>query len=273
MSRRTIITAVAACLVVAYIFVVVPVTIKAERNDTFSGLSIKINDPNGTGFLKESDIREIVESYCVNFDSLRRKDLNTLALQKMLNTNNRVENSTCNILNDGTLAINIDPINPVARVFDSKGSVYINAVGKRVPARPSFHIDVPVVTTDLVADSAMMQKLLPVLRSIKENSLANALVSSLRIDKRGDIIIIPNVVGHVINFGDTTLIDNKFDRLSIFYHKVMPVRGWDAFDTISVKWDGRVIATKRDKSAQPRINLEDLNLVEEILPDEIMMTD
>ena len=32
------------------------------------------------------------------------------------------------------------------------------------------------------------------------------------------------------------------------YHKVLPVKGWDYYDTISVKWGGQVVATRRLKS-------------------------
>ena len=272
--RRTVINAVLACIVVVYIIIMVPVTNRAERNDTFKSLNIIINDDQNTGFLKKSDVLELVGDFTVGFDTLRRCNLNTLSVERRLNANSRVENSSCRILNDGTLAITVDPIDPVARVFDSKGSVYVNAVGKRVPAHHRYHIDVPVVTTPGIADSAMVGKLLPILRVIKSDPKANALVSSLRIDSRGDIIIIPNVVGHVINFGDTTLIDNKFKRLHVFYRDVMPQRGWDAFDTISIKWAGRVVATKRDKTVAGKISLDNLtDFIDETLDDEVMMAE
>lgn len=274
MSRRTLIYLVLAVVLVAYIIVVVPMTIKAERTDTFTALDITVNDRNNTGFLRDADVEEILRSVTDGFDTLKRKNLNTLEVERLLNASSRVENSRCLILNDGTLSVSVDPIDPVARVFDSKGSVYVNASGKRVPAHPRYHIDVPVLTTGSVADSAMIAKVLPILRVIKSNAKANALVSSLRIDRRGDIIVIPNVVGHVINFGDSTLINNKLLRLQTFYREVMPARGWDAFDTISLKWDGRVVATKRDKNSASHVNLSNLDeIVDETLDDETMMTE
>lgn len=249
-------------------------TIRAERDDTFRELKIRIEDENGTGFVKEGDIREIVYGSYAGFDSLKRKNVNTLRLKQLLETNNRIENSECRILNDGTLEISVVPLDPVARVFDREGSVYVNTHGKRVPANPSYHVDVPVVTTSGLADTTMVRKLLPVLRAVKANDNANALVSSLQVDERGDIIIVPNIVGHVINFGDTSLIENKLKRLQSFYRHVMPVRGWDAFDTISLKWAGRVVATKRNKDIPGRLNLNELDsIVDETLSDDVMSDD
>ena len=67
----------------------------------------------------------------------------------------------------------------------------------------------------------------------------------------GNIIIIPTVVGHVVNFGDTSMVDDKFLRLRTFYRKVLPTVGWQHYDTIAVKWRGQVVATRRHKRPEP----------------------
>ena len=251
MKKGTIIAMCLSCLLVAYIVVMVPMTIKAERDDTFKGLKIVVKDDQNIGFLTKRDVNEALDNLYGRMDTLKRKNLNTLDIEKRLGSFSRIEKAECRILNDGTLLITVDPFDPVARVFDKNGSVYVNADGKSVAAKASYHVDVPVVTTNAVADSAMLSKLLPVLQMIKNDQRANALVSTVHIDSRGDIILIPNVVGHVINFGDGSALANKLDRLHVFYRDVMPVKGWNAFDTVSVKWDGRVVATKRDKSMPP----------------------
>ena len=272
MKRKTVINAIFACVTVAYMVVMVPLTNRAERNDMFRHVQINIDDPDHWGFLKEEDVYATLHKRYSGFDTLRHKNLNTYTVETLLNENNRVEKSTCHILSDGTVLIDVQPMRPIARVFDSEGSVYVNTAGKRVASHPSYLVDVPVVKADAVADSAMIARFLPVLRAIKKDAQIDALVSSLHIDRRGDIIIIPNVVGHVINFGDSTMIDNKFGRLKVFYKQVMPVRGWNAFDTISVKWQGRVVATRRDKSDPSAVDLlQRDDLYEEILDDATML--
>lgn len=252
----------------------IPLTNRAERNDTFDALQIRINDPDSTGFVKERDVLAILGSKYSGLDTMRRKNVNIYEIQQLLNANNRVEQASCHILNNGTLQIDIDPIKPVARIFDNDGSVYVNAVGKRIASNPSYLVDVPVVTVNGVADKEMIGHFLPLLNAIKANPRYDALVSSLHIDNRGDIIIIPNVVGHVINFGDENHIQNKFARLQVFYRDVMPVRGWTAYDTISVKWDGRIVATKRDKSQPAGVDLTNLDeIFEEVIDAELVSDD
>lgn len=274
MERRTLIRAILSGVIIVYIAVMLPLTNRAERNDTFTAIEINIDDPAGRGFLTADEVNNELGNIIGRLDTVRRGTFNTLECERALAGINRVEKARCLILNNGALRIDIDPIDPVARFFEPDGSVYVNAAGKRVPAKAAYHVDVPVVTTTHRADSAMVNSLLPLLRAVKKDPSNNALVSSLRIDRRGDIIIIPNVLGHVINFGDTTLIDNKFARLRAFYRDVMPVRGWNAYDTVSVKWAGRVVATKRDKNVASL--LPDENFFEIVLDvdnDETMMTE
>ena len=70
-------------------------------------------------------------------------------------------------------------------------------------------------------------------------------------DRNHDIILVPVIRGHVVNFGDTSMVDDKFLRLRTFYRKVLPTVGWQHYDTIAVKWRGQVVATRRHKRPEP----------------------
>jgi hypothetical protein len=99
--------------------------------------------------------------------------------------------------------------------------------------------------------------MLPLIEYIKNDSTWKSLVSNIKVSpKNNDIYIIPIIKGHVINFGDTTLIENKFARLKTIYKDVFPVKGWDYYDTISVKWEGQVVATRSKKKKHDMSYLE-----------------
>ena len=113
-------------------------------------------------------------------------------------------------------------------------------------ADSKYLIDVPIIIGkfDTVHKAVSM---LPMLSFIKNDSTWNSLVSVVKVADNRDIIIVPMIKGHVINFGDTSLVENKFDRIKTIYKEVMPIKGWNYYDTISVKWKGQVVATKKDK--------------------------
>ena len=65
-----------------------------------------------------------------------------------------------------------------------------------------------------------------------------------------NILIVPTLSGHVVNMGNASGFENKFAKLRLFYDKVMPKKGWNTYDTISVKWNHQVVATRRVKAVE-----------------------
>ncbi len=72
----------------------------------------------------------------------------------------------------------------------------------------------------------------------------------IKVKSPTDIILVPVICEHVINFGTPSHFDDKFSRLKKFYSKVLPLQGWEKYDTISLKWNGQLVATKRRKAPQ-----------------------
>ncbi|MBD5232220.1 MAG: hypothetical protein HDS66_08745 [Bacteroidales bacterium] len=172
--------------------------------------------------------------------------LNTEALEKHLRTVNNFEDAECVITSDGYLLVRVTPIVPEARIFTPSGTYYINKEGKRLDAHSEYFIDLPVVSGDF--NSRMPARLaLPVVRKIASDSLMRSLVSMIEYRSPNNILLIPRIRGHVINIGDTSRLDEKLANLTLFYRKVMPQKGWGAYDTISVKYRGQIVATRADK--------------------------
>lgn len=249
-NRYPIIACVLTLLLIGYLIFALPVTAKMARNDTFTDCRITVADSLNTRFVTALEVSQEC-GYIMQWIKTRKHgDLSINELENTLRKSDKIESVNVYVLNNGALAIDVIPMTPVARIFDSKGSYYINSSGKRISASPRYHVDVPVVTGRFT-DDLPATRLLPLLDYIAANPELDALVSTVKQERNGDITIVPTIRGHVINFGDTTLLDNKFTRIREFYRKVMPVRGWETYDTIAVKWRGQIVATRRDKSLAP----------------------
>jgi cell division protein FtsQ len=272
MSRQTIIYCVLTVVLLAYIIVAVSFTSAGERADTFNGLQICIDDTTGNGFVTSADIDIELGDLSKTIKKTKHSKLNTLELENKLRSLDKIEEAHCVILNNGVLQIDIVPMQPVARVFDGFQSYYINNRGKRIKADARYHVDVPIVSGHF-ASGEDVAELLPMFDFIRRNPEYDALVTEVTKNKRGDIIVVPSVVGHVINIGDTTMIADKFSRLRHFYHDVMKVKGWDFYDTLSVKWRGRLVATRRTKKVIDDRPLTELDgIVDEVLDNGTMLT-
>lgn len=155
-------------------------------------------------------------------------------------------------LTDGTIRIKATPIIPVARIFDAGESYYINRAGKRVSADARYHKDVPIIEGHFeYADTAFTPaSLLPLLSYISNDSVWNAYVSMIKVKSPNDIILVPVIREHVINIGTPDNFDDKFARLKKFYTEVLPLQGWEKYDTLTLKWNGQLVASKRRRAPQ-----------------------
>jgi len=249
-NRYPILACALTLVLIGYLIFALPVTANMASEDTFKGCRITVADSLNTRFVTRLEVSQECGDIMQWITTCKQRDLDLYELENTLRKSDKIENVNVCILNNGVLSIDVVPMTPVARIFDNKGSYYINSSGKRISADPRYHVDVPVVVGRFT-EELPATRLLPLLDHIAANPELDALVSTVKQDRNGDIIIVPTIRGHVINFGDTTLVDDKFTRIREFYRQVMPVRGWETYDTIAVKWRGQIVATKRDKSLEP----------------------
>lgn len=246
-NRNPLIAFALTVVLAVYLAVALKATAEMSRSDSYAGCNINVADSLASGFVTQLEISKECGGIMTWIKERRRDNVDIGLLERTLRGSDKIESVNVSVLNNGMLQIDVVPMVPVARVFDGPASYYINAVGKRISADPRYHVDVPVVVGSFPSSRPAV-RLLPLLRHIASVPELDALVSTVKQEADGDIIIVPSIRGHVVNFGDTSLVADKFDRLMAFYRNVMPVRGWQTYDTVAVKWRGRVIASRRDKA-------------------------
>lgn len=252
MSKKTVIVCILTIIMIAYYCYALPLTWgMASEAHLKKGVDIFLTDTTSK-FVNRADV---LDELGITPDSLPKyiiSDFDLGSLEKKLRASDKLQAANVSLMADGRLVVDVEPMIPVARVFDTgKPSYYINATGKRISAELRYSIDLPALVGTFSREYPP-ERLIPLLDYINSDKRVNALVATVTQEADGNIIIVPSIVGHVINFGDTTQVADKFARLRAFYRHVMPTKGWLTYDTISVKWRDRVVATRRLKEA-PKI--------------------
>ncbi len=211
--------------------------------------------------LPDSVVRQGVNSQLAKYShKLKGETIRNIDLQKLenyLSNFSNFESVECSFNPDSRLRITVAPIKAEVRVFSDNGkSFYINRYGKRIEADAEFFIDVPVLIAPGKYDDCISPAL-PVIRYISGDPELGPLVSSYKIDGPNDLIIIPRLQGHVINFGDTTRLSEKKAAIMTAYRDILPSKGWNTYDTISVKFRNQIVATRRNKTVATHGALED----------------
>lgn len=250
MTKRDILYLCGTAVLLLYTVFAVALTRAEKRMSLYDGVDIEVADSAGTGFVTAADIDRTLGGLRAICARDPRGKINTLALERRLQAMPSVESASVTELNNGRLRLRVKPLVPVLRVMDGNSSYYINAAGKTISSDQGNFVDVPVIVGHFKSGKEVA-RLVPMFSYIHRHPEYDALVSSVSVSPRGDIIIVPAVTGHVINMGDTSRIEDKFKRLNRFYSEVMPVKGWEYFDTLSVKYSGRVIGTRAAKREAP----------------------
>ncbi len=184
-------------------------------------------------------------------------DINLGKIQRWLQNLNNLENAYCAINAAGKLCISAEALVPEMRVFGPGGtSYYVNRQGKRMNTRAEFFTDVPIVSGQF-GSQYTERALLPLTHRLASDSLLHNLFSMVDAYDPQNILLIPRIKGHVVNLGDTSRLAEKFKALLSFYRKVMPYKGWDKYERITLKYRGQIVATLRDKPVAPETTEED----------------
>lgn len=232
----------------SYIAIASMWAIDYAEQQTLDDIVINIDKNSPTKFVTKEGVIQKLGKTADKIKHTPIAELNIEKLERQLSQDNSFENVECYITSDNKLQIDIVPMIPEIRVFSLDGkSYYINKDGKRIDTGNEFFMDVPVVTGNF--DQKFPAKnILPVTRHIAADDYLKNLITMIEVKSATNILLYPCIKGQVINIGDTTELTKKFDNLTLFYRKVMNHKGWETYDTISVKFRNQIVATRRDKS-------------------------
>lgn len=227
-----------------------------------------INDDSAV-FVTSHGILEELKSAHIQLTGRPMWQINSDKIERLLSRSQYLERVDCIKAQDGYFVIQVKQLVPVMRVFDGDDSYYVNRDGKRMDASSNYFSDVPVVVGHFTKNYSPV-KLLPMIEYVQRDSVLNSLVTMYNFQGPQDIFIVPCFYGHIVNMGNVDNFKSKFRKLLLFYRKVMPVRGWNTYDTILVKWAHQIVATRRKMKVEEVMpyNPED----DEIAPDLETMT-
>ncbi len=208
---------------------------------------VEVINADSTSFVTPQGILSDLQSKGIKLEGKRMEDIDASKVENALTMSPYLEDADIVKCQDGKLLIRVSQLLPVLRVFDGESSYYVNRAGKRMDANIYYHSDVPVVRGHFTKQFPPT-RLLPLIDYVENDTLLRSLVTMYCFNDTNNIIIVPEFSGHVVNIGNASGFENKFAKLKLFYREVMPKKGWNAYDTISVKWDHQIVATRRVKA-------------------------
>ena len=221
-----------------------------SKGELCTSIDVEVVNADSTSFVTPQGVLSDLKGQGIKLVGKHMGDIDASDIEEALKLSPYLENADIVKCQDGRLLIRVNQLVPVLRVFDGDNSYYVNRMGKRMEANRYYHCDVPVVQGHFTKRYPET-RLLPLINYVENDSLLRSLVTMYCVRDTNNIIIVPQISGHVINIGDASGFENKFAKLKLFYNQVLPKKGWNTYDTISVKWNHQIVATRRVKAVEP----------------------
>ena len=212
-----------------------------------TAVSVEVVNSDSTSFVTPQGVLDDLKSQGVKIVGKKMAGIDASDIEEALRQSPYLESADVVKCQDGKVLIRVSQLVPVLRVFDGDQSYYVNRAGKHMAATANYHSDVPIVQGHF-SKKYPVTRLLPLIDYVERDSLLRSLVTMYQVRDTNNIIMVPEFSGHVVNLGNASGFENKFAKLKLFYKEVMPKRGWNTFDTISVKWNHQIVATRRAKA-------------------------
>lgn len=217
---------------------------------------VKVYIPGSNYFVDRQEINSILHIGKNGLVGKKLENINIQQLEKTLQANPFIEFAKVYTDMDGVINVDIRQRQPILRImnrFDQ--DFYVDQYGFKIPLSANFTAPVLVATGNIdevfvnrvdTLHTAMARSLYKTADFIRRDSLWNAQIEQIYVNKNHEIELVPRVGSQRILLGTADSLDKKFKNLLIFYQKALPKIGWGAYKVINIKYANQVIGIKSD---------------------------
>lgn len=227
-----------------------------QKSKRCKGIIVKLDEKAEYPFFNEQDIKDLITLKGVdNIEGMNFSEINLKGLEKRVMKNRLINN--CQVFRDlsGNLVVSIVQQRPVGRLISitdtdqqlnaSQGG-YLTETGEIVPLSGRFAARTVLVSGDFFnkkqnLTSQKGKQLIDFLKALQKKPFWKAQVAEVIVSNDSELTLIPQVGQHQIDFGLPEDFEVKFEKLKIFYKNILPLKGWEKYKRVSVKFRNQIV--------------------------------
>ena len=207
---------------------------------------VQLNDINIQASVDEFVTKDIamkyIEKHNFDFDSVVLSKFYLNDLETTLLNHPAVKKVEVYSNQEGVLNIKLQQRKAVVRIKTATTDYYLDEDGFEMSLSTNYTPRVLVVSGDV--NPSHHANIFCFLTTINKSEFWKSQITQLHFEE-GNILIIPRVGNQKIHFGALTNINEKLANLYQFYKQAMPVKGWQTYSDISIKYNNQIVCTKK----------------------------
>ena len=225
-----------------------------QSEKTLNNVVVNIHNDYENYFIDESDVLKLITND--DRELILHKNYDSINLKKMeqrVRTHHFVEDAQVFKDHKGNLVVDVAQCRPLARIIPNDGiGAYISDQGITLNTSQKFTARVVIVDGSFTKKMMLPnffsteegQPYFEFLSFIESTPFWKAQIAQITIDKNGDMSLTPQVGSEVIEFGTPENYEEKLHKLMVFYKKILPLKGWNTYDVVKVKFKNQIVCEK-----------------------------
>lgn len=210
---------------------------------------------DGHHLINEADVLKLLEErFAPPVQQLPLGQLDMERLERVLEEVPFVLSAEAYIDANNRIHIDLEQREPLLRVMDNNGlNYYLDKQGNDFP--PSLHYAARVRVANghlppyelgfLGKSDHLLTQVFLLNARLREDPFLDALIEQIYVNKRGELILSPKIGKQTILFGRYERVEDKLSRLKTFYREGLPYKGWRAYQSFDLRYNGQVVCVKR----------------------------
>ncbi len=266
-STRKIITIVLWIIGLSGLLVSLAFVGKKEKTVIAENMSVTVINTDENTFIDEEDVKEFFNERKDSIILAQLNNINVNDLEKALNSHPAVENAEVAVDINGDVTVNVTQRTPLVRILNSDGeSYYIDDKSKLMPLNDKYTARVLIASgyilepyaqryefsvndiakNELFSKVSVLDDIYAISNYIVKDSVLSSLIHQINVTNDKELELYPSIGNHKIIFGEAKDIEEKFNKLKLFYTEGLnKTDGWNKYSIINIKYKNQVVCTKK----------------------------
>lgn len=194
-------------------------------------------------YITEDSVNKLLIENFKGRKTITKENLVLNKLESVLTNHPTIEKAEVFVTTQGKLKAQVKQKTPIARVYNSERSFYIDSQGTVMPLSDNFSARVPLVSAHFTEDNKA--EIIRVLRYIHNDDFLTKNIISIEVKQDKNILMKNRNYNYLIDFGKPTEIEKKFNNYKAFFQKASQDSLIEKYSSINLKFTKQVVCTKK----------------------------
>ena len=243
-----------SCLLLVWIF------LTAFANSEYGEIVLnKVNivfiKDNQHHLITNDEVKDLVKNLGLVEGVSIKKDIHVDQIEKTLRSHYAVDKAEVYFLNNGDLHINILKKTPIARLLGNTSDVnyYLDYNGRLMKTSDSYVAKLPIFSGEIFSindefepksSTLIISEIYEMSQLINNDAFLKSQIVQIHIRNNGYFELIPRIGNHKILFGSPENMEEKLNKIKLFYTKGPDPKELNLYDTLNVMYNDQIVCSK-----------------------------